>query len=206
MRNAEAEILLLRRGGCVDQHAILPSSSAIHHDIPALANMMSPSRNSTSPPSDGKHALVFGASGISGWAIVNQLLAGYPSKTAFHRITALTNRPLPPEIAQWPSDSRLNVVSGIDLLDGSQDTLEKVMKEKIRGIESTTQVFFFSYKMDLDPDEESKINLAMLERSVKAVEKLSPRLEYVVLPTGTKASDYNIICGSSWILLMVATR
>ena len=40
------------------------------------------------------HALVFGASGISGWAIVNQILSDYPAKGVFSAVTALTNRPL----------------------------------------------------------------------------------------------------------------
>ncbi len=89
------------------------------------------------------HALVFGASGISGWAIVNQLLSDYPSKGIFSAVTALTNRSLPAEYAQWPEDPRLNLVSGLDLLKGSQDDLEISMKEKIRGIENVTQVYFY---------------------------------------------------------------
>jgi hypothetical protein len=45
--------------------------------------------------SDKKHALVFGASGISGWSILNQALT-YPTPTTFSHITGLTNRPLTP--------------------------------------------------------------------------------------------------------------
>ena len=93
--------------------------------------------------SKDNHALIFGASGISGWAIVNQLLSNYPAKGVFSAITALTNRPLPAEYAQWPKDPRLEVVSGIDLLKGSQDDLETSMKEKISGIENVTQVYFY---------------------------------------------------------------
>ena len=89
------------------------------------------------------HALVFGASGISGWAIVNQILSDYPAKGVFSAVTALTNRPLPAEYALWPKDSRLDVVSGLDLMKGSQEDLEASMKEKIKGIENVTQVFYF---------------------------------------------------------------
>ena len=89
------------------------------------------------------HALVFGASGISGWAIVNQILSDYPAKDVFSAVTALTNRPLPAEYALWPKDSRLDVVSGLDLMKGSQEELEASMKEKIKGIENVTQVFYF---------------------------------------------------------------
>jgi hypothetical protein len=89
------------------------------------------------------HALVFGASGISGWAIVNQILSDYPAKGVFSAVTALTNRPLPAEYTTWPKDSRLDVVSGLDLMKGSQEDLEAAMKEKIKGIEDVTQVYFF---------------------------------------------------------------
>ena len=89
------------------------------------------------------HALVFGASGISGWAIVNQILSDYPAKGVFSAVTALTNRPLPAEYALWPKDSRLDVVSRLDLMKGSQEELETSMKEKIKGVENVTQVFYF---------------------------------------------------------------
>jgi hypothetical protein len=93
--------------------------------------------------SEENHALVFGASGIGGWAIVNQILSDYPAKGVFSAVTALTNRPLPAEYAQWPKDPRLDVVSEIDLMRGSQEDLAASMKEKIKGIENVTQVYFF---------------------------------------------------------------
>ena len=93
--------------------------------------------------SSDNHALVLGASGITGWAIVNQLLNDYPAKGVFSRITAVTNRPLPAQYAQWSSDSRLQVVSGLDLLRGTQSDLEATMKEKIKEIESVSHVYFY---------------------------------------------------------------
>ena len=141
----------------------------------------------------GNHALIFGASGISGWAITNQILHDYPTQGTFAKVTALTNRPLPAEYAMWSRDARLNVVSGIDLMKGSQSDLESVMREKISDIESVTQVFYYSYKFDADPNKEAEINMSMLDRSVRAVESLSSELSYVVLPTGTKAYGVHLL-------------
>lgn len=134
----------------------------------------------------GKHALVYGASGITGWAIVNQILKGFPSKDTFDKVTALTNRPLPPETAQWPSSNKLQVVSGLNLLDGDQSTLESTMKDRVPDIENITHVYFFAYIMDADPEKEISINIDLLKRAVEAVEHLGNKLEWVVLPTGTK--------------------
>jgi hypothetical protein len=94
-----------------------------------------------SPTAD--HALIFGASGITGWAIVNAILEGYPSRDAFSRVTALVNRPLSKEVAQWPEDPRLQIISGIDLLKGSREELEKVIKEKVPEVDTTTHVYFY---------------------------------------------------------------
>lgn len=43
------------------------------------------------------HALVFGASGITRWAIIDAILSNYPSPNIFTKVTALTNCPLPAE-------------------------------------------------------------------------------------------------------------
>jgi nucleoside-diphosphate-sugar epimerase len=135
------------------------------------------------------HALVYGASGITGWAIVNAILEGYPSNSTFSKVTALTNRPLPPDVAQWPESDKLQVVSGLDLLAGDQSNLELTMKERISDVESVTHVYFFAYIMDADPEKEISINVDLLKRAVTAVENLSTNLKFVVLPTGTKVSS-----------------
>jgi hypothetical protein len=88
-----------------------------------------------------KSALVFGASGVSGWAFVNELLHDYPRPGIWKRIIALTNRPLSLTYSLWPSDNRLNLVSGIDLLDRSQEELTLSLK-KIHGIEEVTHVYY----------------------------------------------------------------
>jgi hypothetical protein len=43
-----------------------------------------------------------------------------------------------------------------------------------------------AYQQNDDDDIECEINLKMLERAVTAVEHLSQKLAYVVLPSGTK--------------------
>lgn len=92
---------------------------------------------------DLKYALVFGASGVTGWALVNEILNDYPQKGIFGGVIALTNRPLTLEQSRWPKDDRLSIVSGIDLLKGSQEDVEKTMKDKIPNLDKVTDHLFF---------------------------------------------------------------
>jgi len=90
------------------------------------------------------HALVFGASGITGWAITNQILKGYPEADTFKKVTALTNRPLKQEATLWPTSEKLQLVSGLDLMnEKGQQALEDEMKSKIKDVDTVTHVFFF---------------------------------------------------------------
>ncbi|KAF2841029.1 hypothetical protein M501DRAFT_951735 [Patellaria atrata CBS 101060] len=142
----------------------------------------------------GNHALVYGASGITGWAIVNQLLEGYPSQDSFSKVTALTNRPLSKEAAQWPESEKLQVVSGLDLLtEKGQKGLEEEMKSKVKNIDTVSHVFFFAYIMKPEPSAEISVNVELLSRAVRAVENLSSSLEFVILPTGTKAYGVHLL-------------
>ena len=93
--------------------------------------------------SDKKHALVFGASGISGWSILNQALS-YSTPITFDQITGLTNRPLSIEDAGLPSDPRLQLANGVDLT-GSVESVVSSLKEKVKNVETTTHVFFTAY-------------------------------------------------------------
>jgi hypothetical protein len=79
-------------------------------------------------------ALIFGASGITGWAITNNALI-YPTPTTFSRIVGLTNRPLSPSAAHLPSDARLQLYSGLDL---SRDAATN--SEYLRGIENISEI------------------------------------------------------------------
>lgn len=88
-----------------------------------------------------KSALIFGASGVTGWAFVNEILNDYPKSGVWGKVHALTNRPLKQSDSLWPGDKRLNIVSGIDLLRGSQDDLEEALS-KVEGIEKVTHVYY----------------------------------------------------------------
>ncbi|KAK3680768.1 hypothetical protein LTR37_021076 [Vermiconidia calcicola] len=128
-------------------------------------------------------ALGFGASGISGYAIVKELLA-YPTITTFNRIIGLTNRPLSKEAALLPEDDRIELVSGLDLTD--RDQTFRHMKG-IRGIEKTTHVYFAAYAGHwMDFDQLKKINSAMLHNAVDACEACCPGLKFFSLQTGGK--------------------
>ncbi|KXJ96353.1 hypothetical protein Micbo1qcDRAFT_210679 [Microdochium bolleyi] len=143
--------------------------------------------------SDLKTALVFGASGVTGWAMVNEIINDYPKKGTWKKVYALTNRPLSREASCWPDDPRLDIVSGIDLLQGSQDELEQVMKDKIKGVENITHVIYLAYKAQADIAVELEENVAMFKRAMTAVDKLSPGLEFVVLQTGAKTYGCHLL-------------
>lgn len=87
------------------------------------------------------HAVVFGASGINGWALVRTLLAGYPRSDTFRRVTAVLNRPLSPLDSQWPHDDRLQILTGFDLTVG-QESLQESIKTKIDGAETISHVYY----------------------------------------------------------------
>jgi nucleoside-diphosphate-sugar epimerase len=88
-----------------------------------------------------KSALIFGASGVTGWAFVNEILNDYPKKEIWGKVHALTNRPLSQKDSMWPNDERLDIVSGIDLLKGSQQDLEDALRN-IEGIDKVTHVYY----------------------------------------------------------------
>lgn len=134
----------------------------------------------------GKSALVFGASGVTGWSFVNEILHDYPSEGVWDKVHALTNRPLSQEASAWPNDPRLNIVSGIDLLKGSQEDLEQELKSKVESVDKVTHVYYLAYKADTDVQKELEEAVAMFKRSTTAMDHLSPVLEFVVLQTGAK--------------------
>jgi hypothetical protein len=141
----------------------------------------------------GHHALVFGASGILGWGVVDQILKKYPREGTYDKVTALSYEFFPAEAAFWPSPGpgvpELNFASGTDLTQGSVEDVKKVLQEQIPDIATVTHVFYFAYLFHPDFPTESDINLGMLKRGFGAVEELAPKLEYVILPTGTKVSN-----------------
>jgi len=138
-----------------------------------------------------KSALVFGASGVTGWSFINEILQDYPKPNTWKRAHALTNRPLSEEQSQWPNDSRLNIVSGIDLLAGSQQDLETELQSKIPDINEVTHVYYLAYKACTDVQKELEEAVEMWKKTLLAVDKLCPSLEFVVLQTGAKMCEYN---------------
>ncbi|KAJ5543896.1 hypothetical protein N7494_005175 [Penicillium frequentans] len=133
------------------------------------------------------HAVVFGCSGINGWALVNQLLSGYPSPNTFSKITAVANRLFTYEEAKWPRDDRLQIISGVDLLGGDDTTLQKILSQKVLSVETISHVYYAAYRASDDAAEECRLNKEMLRAAVQSLETLSSRLAFVVLITGTKA-------------------
>lgn len=90
-----------------------------------------------------RHAVVFGASGVTGWSVVNQLLLDYPKVGTWGKVTALTNRPLSLGVSQWPESGILNIVSGLNLLEQSQDVFNEAVKKEIPDIATVTHVFYY---------------------------------------------------------------
>lgn len=92
------------------------------------------------------HAIVFGASGLIGWAMVNQLLAPYPTPGTFASVTAVANRPIDLTEAHWPepgaSRPDLRLVSGVDLR-GDAILLEDTLRQQAPNADKITHVYYF---------------------------------------------------------------
>lgn len=98
-----------------------------------------------------KQALVFGASGIPGWAITRSCLSYPPAHSTFTRDLALTNKPLDKECFLLPKETseRLEVYSGIDLTSGIANVTQKL--HQISEIEKVTHVFYTGKSRHLIP-------------------------------------------------------
>ena len=132
------------------------------------------------------HALVFGASGINGWAFVNALLNDYHSTDAFQHVTAFTNRPLSEKDTQWPASPKLQLVSGLDLVGNDEAGVQDELQKRVPHVEGVNAIYFCAYVFDSDNARETDINVGMLKKVVLGVEKLSVNLKVVALPTGVK--------------------
>ena len=95
----------------------------------------------------GAQALVFGASGVAGWAVVDQLIENYPTHGTFSKVTALVNRSLNLEESYWPTSSpsrpELELVSNIDLTEGTVEEFSASLKKKVPDIASVTHVLLW---------------------------------------------------------------
>ncbi|KAE8420982.1 hypothetical protein BDV36DRAFT_305555 [Aspergillus pseudocaelatus] len=132
----------------------------------------------------GKHALIFGASGISGWSLMSQTLT-YPTPTTFRRITGLCNRPLSKKDTLLPNDPRLNIVSGIDLTGSVEEIIDQ-LKSKVEEVETVDIVFFCAYIQTNDFQSLKKVNTDLLRTATLAISAAAPNLEAVILQTGGK--------------------
>ena len=130
------------------------------------------------------HALVFGASGISGWNTIVQALS-YPTPTTFASVTGVTNRPLNKAEALLPDDERITLVSGIDLSLTPEVAIE-ALKTKVPRITEITHVFFYAYIHEPKGESLPVANARIVENALAALKRLSPRLKHFVLQTGGK--------------------
>jgi hypothetical protein len=130
-------------------------------------------------------ALVFGASGITGHAILKSLLT-YPTPTTFARIIGLTNRPLTTADSHLDADQRVELYSGIDLLDREKSLLQL---QHVPGIQQVTHVYYASYAgHGQDFDELKRVNSELLTNAIGGVEICCPGLRFITLNTGGKVS------------------
>ena len=93
------------------------------------------------------HAIVFGASGLAGWGVVDQLLSNYPSPGTFAKVTALVNRPLNIADSYWPDPSplrpQLNLVPRVNLAEGTIDDFSSLLEKRVEDISGVTHAFYF---------------------------------------------------------------
>ncbi|KAJ5400914.1 hypothetical protein N7465_011403 [Penicillium sp. CMV-2018d] len=140
---------------------------------------------------DGSHhAIIYGASGLNGWSLVNQLLRCYPDVGSFSTVTAVTNRPLDLSESHWPGPDQdrpaLQLVSGIDLRHGDGATLAGSLKEAINDVESVTHIFYLVFTAIDDDLEEVATNKRMFQSVIDAHGLVSPNLLFVAFPGGTR--------------------
>jgi nucleoside-diphosphate-sugar epimerase len=96
------------------------------------------------------HAIVFGASGLIGWALVDQLLGSHPYARSVSKVTAVTNRPLNLSQTYWPEPNgrrELQLVSGIDLRRGDGPTLAESLLQKVKDIRTVTHIYYLGMSL-----------------------------------------------------------
>ncbi|CAI7629992.1 unnamed protein product [Penicillium palitans] len=132
-------------------------------------------------------ALIFGASGISGWAVTKCALS-YPTPTTFDRVIGLTNRPLPLEKSGLPNDTRLELHYGVNLRE-NLDVVLSQLQEKVPNLEDVTHVYYLAYSnataYSMDVMGIRDINERMTYNAVHAVDRLCRNMKFFVLQTGT---------------------
>ncbi|RSL43304.1 hypothetical protein CEP51_016379 [Fusarium floridanum] len=122
-----------------------------------------------------KVTLIFGASGISGWALMRECLS-FPSTETFSRVIGLSHRPLSKEAAHLPNDPRLELHSGLDLTNRDQ-TKEKL--GSVPGIDDVTHVYFVAYTgHGGSPKDVVNVNATIVDNALIALNELCPKMEF----------------------------
>ncbi|PYI04386.1 hypothetical protein BO78DRAFT_373021 [Aspergillus sclerotiicarbonarius CBS 121057] len=141
-------------------------------------------------PDSPNHAIVYGASGLIGWALINQLLVPYPATNTFKKVTAVTNRPLDLSETYWPEpDSRrpeLQLVSGVDLRGWNKTTLLERLRQRVENIEDVTHIYYLVFTAMDDDIEEVATNRRMLQNVIDVHNLISPKLQFVAFVGGTR--------------------
>jgi hypothetical protein len=159
-------------------HSSSIQTTTLHEPHPNLNIMPSPENN---------QALVLGASGITGWAIVKEALS-YPTPTTFSRVIGLTSRPLAIEDSGLPKDPRLELYVNLDL---SKDVAGIVTYlQAIPEIQNITHVYFAAYVHlgwgASDSVSRARENVKFLTNAVAAIEAVCPNMQFFTFPTGGK--------------------
>ncbi|KAJ9661101.1 hypothetical protein H2201_006651 [Coniosporium apollinis] len=90
------------------------------------------------------------------------------------------------------SRPKLNLVSNLNLAEGTVEEFTALLKGKVEDIADVTHAFYFAYRPEQDAEVEVAVNRGMLERAIGALNHLSPKLRFVVFPSGTKAYGIHI--------------
>ncbi|KAM3086304.1 hypothetical protein ACMFMG_000440 [Clarireedia jacksonii] len=145
-----------------------------------------------------RQALIFGASGISGWAIVREALQHrHPTevqeetKPTFDRVLALSRKPLGESeflLTKDLTDKRLVLHSGIDLGEAED---AHILFKNIEGIEKTTHVHYAAYGgHGSDFPTLKKINTTFFRTALSLLMTHCPNMEFLTLQTGAKSYGF----------------
>jgi hypothetical protein len=129
-------------------------------------------------------APILGASGISGWALLNQIHIS-PAPTTFDRTIGTTNRRYSLDDFQIPRNPLIRLVSGV-YFSKSVDEVIELLQEKVEGVEIVSLVYFTAYIHTDDFESLRNINTDLLETAIRAIGRVSSNLQHIVLPTGGK--------------------
>ncbi|KAJ9611201.1 hypothetical protein H2200_004384 [Cladophialophora chaetospira] len=136
---------------------------------------------------ESRQAVIFGASGISGWAITRAAVLS-TGASSFKKVIGFTSRPLSMKESGLPEDPKLELRSGLDLTRSLDDVTRFLAS--IDGIQNTSHVYFTAYIHGAfgatDSEARTKINVTILRNAVLAIERLSPALQFWTLQSGAK--------------------